>query len=197
VIQGADAGNERPLKPWIGPEAVDLFSLLEGTERRPEPAVEPSTESERPARTSGVYRADKPFAASNIVPSQLAVDSVLIDLVTDWRARDAALGMLTPAADLGDPTGMWEAGARAQIAGQSVQHHTGLQPAPEIQTDAQTGPRWGSRRGASSSPAQPTDLLLKAGLYGIGASVLTAKTLSAGRMDGKRRLFGFRRETSR
>jgi hypothetical protein len=197
VIQDPGRGDERALRPLLDHEAVDLLSLLERTQRSTEPAVDSLSDPERPVRARSVYRADEPLAMSDRVPSHLADDSALTDLVTELRARDVALGMLTPAEDLDDRTVVWEAGVGAQIAAQPVQHHTGFQPPPEILTDMATVSLRGSRHGASSSPAQPADLLLKAGLYGIGASVLMAKTLSAGRMDGKRRLFGFRGEFSR
>jgi hypothetical protein len=197
VIQDAGRVDERASKPLIGQEDLDLVSLLEGTGRSTERSVDPLADPERPARSGGAYRADEPPAVLDRVPTHLAVDSVLTDLVTEWRARNAALAMLTPAEDPDDLTVVWEAGPRAQIAAQPVQHHAGFEPALEILKDMATGPLRGSRRGASSSPAQPTDLLLKAGVFGIGASVLTAKTLIAGPKEGKGRLFRIRKSLSR
>jgi hypothetical protein len=197
VMQGADRGNERALKPWIGQETVDLFSLLEGTQRSPGPAVDPSAESERPVQASGVYRGAEPFAASNIVPSQLAVDSVLDEVVAESRALSKARGIMSGGECLGNETVLWEREAETSGVAIQARYHTGLQPAPIILIDMPTVPLPSSRRGAVDSPSQPTDLLIEAGLFGIGASILTAKTLSARRMHGKGRLFGLRRKSSR
>jgi hypothetical protein len=185
------------LRPLLDHEAVDFLSVLEPTQRSPEPAVDFLADPERPVRARGLYRADEPIATPDRVSFHLTVDSVLDELVLNGRARDEARGMSTYGGNLDDRTVVWEAGARAQIAAQPVQHHAGFESALEILKDLATGPLRGSRRGASSSPAQPTDLLLKAGLFGIGASVLTAKTLIAGRMEGKGRLFRIRRSLSR
>jgi hypothetical protein len=197
VIQGAGRGNERALTPRIGQEAVDLFSPPNGTQTSTEQAVVRSADSERPLGARGVYRGDKPFAASNIDASQLAVDSVLDELVSKGSARDEARGMTMHGVDLGDWTALLAEYALAPSAAQPEQHGEGFHSASDSPTDTATVPLRDSRRGVFSSLVQPTDLLLKAGVFGIGASVLTAKTLSAGRMDGKRRLFGFRRKFSR
>jgi hypothetical protein len=56
AIQRAGRGSERALKPWIGLGVVDLYSLLDGTQRSTEPAVEPLADPARPATAAGVYR---------------------------------------------------------------------------------------------------------------------------------------------
>jgi hypothetical protein len=142
----------------------------------------------------GADRADEPFAVSKRVPSHRAVDSALDELVSEWRARGAARGMSTGGENLVVRTILWEECAHLPTAEQPVQHDTGFQPAPEIPTDMPVVPQPSARRGVVSSSAQPTDLVLKAGLCGIAASVLTARTLGAGRTDGKRELFKLRKE---
>jgi hypothetical protein len=151
VIQGADRGDELASRPWIGSEVVAFFSILNGPRSSTEPAVDPSAGSERPVRASGVYRADQPFDSSDIIPSHRAVDSVLEELASESRVGNAALGMLTVGDELGNWTILWKAGEAAQTAAEPVERHTEFHPAPETQTDMQTGPPRGSRRGAFSS----------------------------------------------
>jgi hypothetical protein len=177
VIQAAGRGDERALKPWIGQEVVDLSSLLDGAQSSTEPAVDSSAESGRPVRASGVNRADKPFAASKIVPSQQAVDWVLDELVAESRALSQARGMAAYGVDHGGWTALLGEDALAPSPAPPVQHGEGFHSASDIPTDMLTVPLQGSRRGAFSSPMQPTDLLLKAGVFGLGAWVLTAKAL--------------------
>jgi hypothetical protein len=192
VIQGVDGGIERASRPWIRLEVVDLCSLLDGTQRSTEPAVDLSADSERPARARVVDRAEQPFDSSDIVPFHRAVDSSLEALVSESSARDEARALITGDAQLGEWTDQWNAVAEPQ----PVHHHTGSQPATEIPTDTPTVPPPGSRRGALTSPAQPADLWLKAGMFGIGATALTASALRARQVDGKRRQFQLRREFS-
>jgi hypothetical protein len=195
VIQAAGRGDERALKPWIGQEPVDLFPLFDETQRGAEPAVDPSAYSERTVRAKGVYRADTPFAASRIDASLLAVDSALDDLVSKWRAKDEANGMSARKGELGDWTALSEEDSHAPKARLPMPNNTGFHSASDIPTDMLKAPLQGSRGEVASSPAQPTDLLLKAGLFGIGASVLAARTLTAERTNGKQERFRLRRET--
>jgi hypothetical protein len=197
VIQAADWGDELASRPWIGSEVVDFLSPLDGTQRSTEPAVDPSGGSERPVRASGVYGADQPLDPSDIAPSHRAVDSVLEELASESRAGDETRGRWTWGGNVGDWTALWEEDAQAPSAEQQGQYDTGLRPAVDLPADTTPAHVPGSRREASSSSPQPIILLLKAGLFGIGASVLTAKTLRAGRMDDNRRIFRLRREFSR
>jgi hypothetical protein len=185
VIQDAGRVDDRALKPWNGQDAVDLLSHLDKTQRGTEPAVDTWADPERPLRATGVYRADTPFAASKIDASQLAIDSVLDELVSNWRAKDEARGMSARGGWLGYRTALTEEDANAPSATQPVQNNSGFPSASDIPTDKLIAPLQGSRGEVASSPAQPTDLLLKAGLFGIGASVLTARTLTAQRTKGK------------
>jgi hypothetical protein len=195
VIQTAGRGDERALMPWIGREAVDLFPFFDETQRGAEPAVDTWADSERPVRATGVYRADTPFAASKIDASHLAVDWALDDLVSKWRAKDKARGMSARKGELVDWTALSEEDSHAPKVRQRMPHGTGLHSASGIPAEMLIVPLQGSRSEVFSSQPQPTDLLLKAGLIGIGASVLTARTLTAERTNGKQERFRLRRES--
>jgi hypothetical protein len=195
VIQDAGRVDDRALKPWDGQEAVELLPHLDETQRGAEPAVDPSAYPERLVRAKGVYRADTPFAASKIDASHLADDWALDDLVSKWRAKDEARGMSARSRVLGNWTALSEEDSHAPKARQPMQNNTRFHSASDIPTDMLIAPLQGSRSEVFSSQAQPTDLLLKAGLFGIGASVLMARTLTAKRTNGKQVRFRLRSET--
>jgi hypothetical protein len=197
VIQGADRGNERASRPWIRPEVFAVFLLLDGTQWSRDPAVGSSAGSDRTVRASGDQRQVEPFDWSGVVSSHPAVDSVLEELALEWKAQNLARGMSTWGGNLGDWTALREVDALAPSAEQPEQYDKGLRPVVDLPGDTTKAPLPGSRHEVWSSSAQPSHLLLKTGLVGIGASVFTARILRSGRIDDNRRLFRTRRELSR
>jgi hypothetical protein len=193
VIQDTARISERTTVFWHEPG--DVTRLPDGIERAILRALDPSAISEQPVNSAGVGRAYEPFSRSEMVPPDLAVDTALEALVSKWTPQHVTGGLPTGTDGLGDQTVPSIQGAQTPSGTQPVQHAAGYRSTPEIPAEMPTLPFVESRVRTYSSPAQSTDILFKAGLIGIGASVLAAETLKGERTDGKRRLFTLRRDS--
>jgi hypothetical protein len=193
VIQGTARISDRTTVFWY--ESGDDMPLPDGIARAIVRSLDPSAISERPVNSAGVGRAYEPSSMSETVPPHLAVDTALEALVSKWMPQHVTRGRPTGTGGLGDPSLPSKQGAQTPSGTQPVQHAVGYRFTPEIPAEMSTLPFAESRVRAFSSPAHATDILFKAGLIGIGASVLAAKTLKGERTDGKRRLFTFGRDS--
>jgi hypothetical protein len=187
VIQGTAGISDRTTVFWH--ESGDVMPLPDGIERASLRSLDPSAISERPVNSAGVGRAYGQLSRSEMVPPDLAADSALEALVSKWMPQHVTLGLPTGTSGLGDHSLPSKQGSQTPSGTQPVQHAAGYRSTPEIPTEMPTPPFAESRVRAFPSPAHATDILFKAGLIGIGASVLAAKTLKAGRTGRKRWLF--------
>ncbi len=193
VAQGTSRMSDPAIRSWQ--ESFDVLPFPAELLSRINPAVDRSADSPRPVRGRRVDRGFNLFSTSDMVRSHLAVDTALDAVVSEWKACDVRRSLPTGAEDLGDQTVPWKRHPGEVIAPHPAQHDTGFQLAPAIRTYMPTADSQACRRAVLSSSAPPSDLFMKVGIYGIAASVLTAKTLLAARTDGTRRQFMLRTDS--
>jgi hypothetical protein len=193
VTQGSGGISGRATLPVH--EFVDVLPLPGGIECGVEPAVDPQADSERRVNSAQVGRVGEPFANSGTVPDHSATDRALEALDSEWMPWAVTRGLTNGVDGHGDRTVPLEKGAQAPSVKGPVRHTTASERTPEIPTKLPARPLADSRLAVLSSRVQPTDLLLKAGVFAIGASVLTARNLRVGRTEGKRRPFNFGKDS--